>query len=79
MALLIHSMSWSIMILLPIMLLTQTPQILLVIAFMVNTFIHYQIDDMKANKEQINLIIDQGAHLLQIIFTWIALVAMFII
>lgn len=75
MALLIHSMSWSVMILLPIMLLTQTPQILLLTAFLVNTLIHYTIDDLKANKGSINLITDQGIHLAQVLLTWFALVA----
>lgn len=70
MALLIHSMSWSIMILIPILLLLEIPQILILMAFCINTLIHYAIDDSKANKGKLNLIQDQIIHLMQIIITW---------
>lgn len=70
MALLIHSMSWSIMILIPILLLLEIPQILILMAFCINTLTHYAIDDSKANKGKLNLIQDQIIHLMQIIITW---------
>lgn len=70
MALLIHSMSWSIMILIPILLLLEIPQILILMAFCINTLIHYAIDDSKANKGKLNLIQDQIIHLMQVIITW---------
>jgi hypothetical protein len=63
-------MSWSIMILSPILFLLEMPQMLLLIAFCINTLIHYVTDDLKANKGQINLIQDQTIHLIQIIATW---------
>ena len=71
MALLMHSMSWSIMIMLPAILLLNTSQYALLVIFVINTFIHYHIDDMKANKLQINLILDQTIHMMQVITTWV--------
>ena len=74
MALLMHSMSWSAMILLPIMLLTQTPQILLLTAFLINTLVHYTTDDLKANRGAINLVTDQIIHIAQILITWYVII-----
>lgn len=71
MALLIHSMSWSIMILLPCILTLKMPQISILTAFCINTLIHYVTDDFKANKGKINLIQDQTIHLIQVILTFI--------
>jgi hypothetical protein len=73
MALLVHSMSWSIMILLPVIITNNIPGIVLFSTFIVNTLIHYYIDDMKANKGKINLMVDQFVHIMQIITTWIAI------
>lgn len=70
-ALLMHSMSWSFMILIPLItysLLTSTN--LYLDFFIVNTIIHFIIDDLKANKKKINLIQDQTIHLIQIFVTW---------
>ena len=71
MALLMHSMSWSIMILLPAMLFLNVSQYVLLGIFVINSFIHYHIDDLKANKLQINLMFDQTIHIMQVITTWI--------
>lgn len=71
MALLMHSMSWSIMILLPAMFILNVNGFALLIIFIINSFIHYHIDDLKANKKQINLIFDQTIHVMQIFATWI--------
>ena len=71
MALLMHSMSWSIMILLPAMLFLNVNQYVLLGIFVINAFIHYHIDDLKANKLQINLMFDQTIHIMQVITTWI--------
>jgi hypothetical protein len=49
--------------------------ILLVISYFVNTAIHAFVDNLKANKYVINLVEDQFAHLVQIICTWIILMA----
>jgi hypothetical protein len=43
----------------------------------VNTIIHYIVDDLKANKLKINLIADQSIHLFQILISWV--VYMFVI
>ena len=74
MALLMHSMSWSIMILLPSMLLFEINSYLALGCFICNTVIHYYIDDLKANRGKINLIVDQSIHLMQVFVTWILLV-----
>ena len=71
MALLMHSMSWSIMILLPATFFLNVNQYVLLGIFVINTFIHYHIDDLKANKLQINLMFDQTIHIMQVITTWI--------
>ena len=77
MALLIHSMSWSIMILIPSMILLPTvSSYLLLGAFIINTIIHYWIDNEKCNKFHINLMADQTIHLLQVIVTWVLLCQM---
>ena len=74
MALLMHSMSWSIMILLPSMFLIEISPYLLLGAFVCNAVIHYYIDDLKANRGKINLIVDQTVHLMQVFVTWILLI-----
>lgn len=74
MALLIHSISWSIMIHLPIMLCTNISDFKLFLSVLINTLIHFTIDDLKANREKLNLIYSQLIHLLQIIITFIFLI-----
>ena len=69
-ALLIHSMSWSIMVMLPIIFFVNVPQINIFLMFVLNTFIHYLTDDEKANKGTINLVTDQGIHFTQILMAW---------
>lgn len=73
-ALLIHSFSWSFMIMLPIiayLVLYGLPlQTVFILPYIINTIIHAIIDDLKANKLKINLITDQSIHLFQIIVTW---------
>ena len=70
-ALLIHSLSWSIMIHLPIMFIYGINNLFVFLSILVNSIIHMIIDDLKANKKKINLDIDQSIHLLQIIITFI--------
>lgn len=70
MALLMHSMSWSIMILLPSIILFNISGYFALGAFIINTVIHYYIDDLKANRGKINLIVDQSIHLAQVFMTW---------
>ena len=74
MALAMHSMSWSVSILLPLIAhsLLTTPSIdglFIWSAFCVNALIHGIVDDMKANKLQLNLVEDQLVHLVQIAAT----------
>lgn len=75
-ALLMHSFSWSFMIMLPIaffMNFNVTP--LFLIYFIVNIVIHAVTDNLKANNLKLNLWEDQLIHMLQItgtamIFLW---------
>lgn len=73
MALLIHSMSWSIMILLPCMIMYEISGLMLLGTFIINAVIHYYIDDLKANRGKINLVVDQSIHIAQVILTWMVL------
>lgn len=71
-ALIMHAFSWSFMISLPILYLGFTKWI--AVAIILNTIIHGIIDDLKANKHKINLIVDQSIHIVQIVITWVLLV-----
>lgn len=77
MALFCHSLSWSIMVFLPIIIYSLYNQIDLnwfYLVLPINLIIHAIIDDLKANKFKINLIIDQSIHFIQIFITWIIFV-----
>lgn len=71
-ALIMHAFSWSFMVSLPILYLGFTKWI--AVAIILNTIIHGIVDDLKANKHKINLIVDQSIHIVQIIITWVLLV-----
>jgi uncharacterized protein YqcC (DUF446 family) len=73
MALLMHSMSWSIMILLPAMFILNVSGHMLWSIFAVNTLLHCIIDNEKANKGRLNLMVDQTLHIAQIIVSWMIL------
>ena len=82
MALFMHSFSWAFMIMLvpTVYVLTIATNInvavLFIVAFFVsNLCLHMITDNKKANKKEINLIQDQLIHLVQIVFTWVFLVA----
>lgn len=67
-ALLCHAFEWTFVVMIPIFIMTGfefTPS--MGIVFVMNVLFHAYIDDMKANEKRINLIIDQGYHLIQII------------
>ena len=69
-ALAIHSISWSIMIHIPLVIMFPSlGQLALLISFIVNAVIHYFIDDLKANTLKINLFEDQMVHFCQICTT----------
>lgn len=77
MALFCHSLSWSIMVFLPILIYSLYNQIDLnwfYLVLPINLIIHAVIDDLKANKFKINLIIDQCIHFIQIFITWLIFV-----
>lgn len=70
-ALFMHSFSWTFMIML-------VPTIYILIfggswpwlALVLNVILHMIVDDLKANKKVINLVQDQGIHMIQIVATW---------
>ena len=77
MALFCHSLSWSIIVFLPILIYSLYNQIDLnwfYLVLPINLIIHAIIDDLKANKFKINLIIDQCIHFMQIFITWLIFV-----
>lgn len=73
-ALLTHSFSWSFMIMLPIAFVLKFDIGWWAIVYVINMIIHGVVDDLKANKFKINLVIDQTIHLVQIIVTWLIFV-----
>lgn len=69
-ALLMHSFSWSFMVMLPIAFsLSFDVNVLFGVVFALNVAIHAFTDDLKANKKKINLWVDQIIHLTQIVIT----------
>ncbi len=74
-ALLTHSTSWAISIMAsPILFTLNKSNLVLIISCLIfNIFLHYLIDDLKANKKVFNLVTDQIFHLIQIFVTWLSL------
>jgi hypothetical protein len=73
-ALIMHSFSWSFMIMLPVAFISNFEiGIGFMGVFVANLSIHATVDDLKANKKVINLWADQLIHIAQIVFTFIAL------
>ena len=74
-ALIMHSVSWSFVITVPLKVYSTAMHFgngwILAIMFLVNSAIHAIIDDLKANKKKINLVIDQSLHIIQILITFI--------
>ena len=80
MALVCHALSWSIMTFLPILIYSLCNHIDLnwfYLALPINLIIHAVVDDLKANKLKINLIIDQSIHFIQIIATWLPFILIY--
>jgi hypothetical protein len=71
-ALFIHSLSWAIIISLPFLWI-QIPFGWASLFIVINTGIHYYVDDLKANKHKISLYTDQTIHFIQIFVTWLVL------
>ena len=75
-ALFMHSFSWAFMIMLPIAIkLKFELDAFFGIMLLINTAIHCIVDDAKANKMKINLIVDQGIHISQIYITYILFIS----
>ena len=70
--LLLHSISWAFMVILPIIIILRGELNWLWILLPANCVIHFIVDDTKANKKKMNLIQDQLIHLVQIVITWLA-------
>lgn len=69
-ALIMHSFSWTFMIMLPIAYVNSfAVDASFVIIFAMNVIIHAVVDDLKANEKKINLWVDQLIHILHIIAT----------
>lgn len=69
-ALIMHSFSWAFMIMLPIAFVKSFEiGIVFLLVFVSNLTLHAVVDDLKANKREINLWIDQIIHLCQIALT----------
>lgn len=74
MALAMHSISWSFMIMLPVAAyMGFRPTNIFFIMMVANSAIHAIVDDLKANRHKINLIVDQSVHMIQIIVTAVVL------
>ena len=71
----LHAFSWTFSTLVPLVVYMLIANIsidyTLLIAFIINWIIHFIVDNEKANKLRINLIIDQTIHIVQIIVTWL--------
>ena len=71
--LLCHSLMWSLVTYLPLILVT-TP-IGFSVVIVLNTLVHARIDHLKANKLTIDLCQDQTAHVIQLIATLVPVYA----
>ena len=69
--LLCHSLYWTLVTLFPIIFLSDLSWAVVSLIVLVNTAVHYEVDDMKANQGKLTLWQDQGLHLLQIVLTCI--------
>lgn len=73
-ALIEHSFSWTFMIMLPIAVAIHFNIGWWVVAYVLNMAIHALVDDLKANKLKINLVVDQTIHIAQIVITWLVFI-----
>lgn len=65
-ALFLHSLYWSIIVLLPALFLSKISNETLLFLLVCNTLIHCGIDNEKANKGTMNLFVDQLFHFIQL-------------
>lgn len=78
-ALLMHSLQWTICIfVMPLIYMYinsfEMNEYIILLLFIGETYIHYIVDDLKANDRKINLWDDQLLHILQIIILWLYVV-----
>lgn len=72
-ALIMHSISWAFMIMLPISFYhTWDPPVIFYVEFAANIVVHAVTDHAKANDRIINLVTDQTIHMAQIFVTYLA-------
>ena len=72
-ALLAHSFSWAFVMMFPVMISVIVGVVSVygyAVCLVANIAIHAYVDNLKANKMEINLIEDQTIHLIQIFCTW---------
>ena len=66
----LHAFEWAFVIYIPIFIKYKfTLTLPIGISFVINIIIHFIVDHLKANKQKINLTVDQICHLLQIWIT----------
>lgn len=70
-ALIIHSISWTLMIMMPLIILCNYTIWHYILLIIINIVIHYITDDLKANRYIFNLIQDQVIHFIQIFLTYL--------
>ena len=71
MALIMHSISWTFMIMLPAAVNVDFKvNGLFLCVFVLNAVLHGLVDHLKANEKSINLITDQSLHIIQILITF---------
>lgn len=74
-ALIMHSFSWSFVVMLPIAYVCQFKlSAWFIVSIVANTIVHVFVDDMKVNRKLINLWTDQLFHMSQIVMTFIMFV-----
>lgn len=72
-ALFMHAFSWTFVMMLPAAVysfVTGGLDGLYLVYFILNIVVHMCVDNLKANKKVINLVVDQSVHMLQIFATW---------
>jgi len=74
MALFMHCLCWSAMILLPVLFFVEISGMWIYWIYIINAFIYYIIDDLKTNYNFFNLVQSQAIHLGQILLTFLAII-----
>ena len=79
MALIEHAFSWTFMVHSPLLVYSvifcvEINLIVFLTSFLANLIVHAVVDNLKANKNRINLIHDQIAHITQIVSIWLAFI-----